>query len=352
MIKKYSSWLCLFLLLSACSKYNTNLKELPTWQSDWLIPMVKGQVSFENIKKFSDSKTTFNIPSLDIGYASGVNINVPPINLPQVGPYAQPLSDWIHSVNFDTLQISLQFQNAFPIPIGAGTQFSFRRSSQVNDPNNIIYTHTLPYDIAPNETYAFDIRVINNYLSDTVFLYLEQFNSPGGNNVIFSNNPSKVNLTVKIIDINRVELNAGKFETETDTVDIDFSNEDLGNDTASYGKLNFFIDNALPIHFYIQVYFLNPVTAQITDSLLAPPFVSNGCTTNASGDPTSVTTNNTSISLSTVRINKIKESTRAIISYKINTLNYPPPYVIMSDKCYLKMQITGDLHLSFNLNSL
>ncbi len=339
-------------LLTACSKYNTNPDELPTWTSDWLIPLVKGKVAFENIKELSDVKTSFNVPSLDIGYTSGSNVNVPPLNISAVGPYKQSLSSWIHLVNFDSLEIILSFQNVFPIAIGAGTKFSFRRSSNINDASNIIFQHNVPNNIAPGATYAFDVNVMNNFLTDTVYIFLEQFTSPGANNVTFSATPSKINVEVKIIDINRVELFANKTLAEIDTVNIDFSNEDTGTDTSNYGKVNFFVDNALPINFFIQVYFLDPISSQITDSLLNNPFNAIGCNTNAIGDPTDVKSSNTSVSLSNSRINKIKNSKRAVLSYKLNTLGYPPPYVIMSDKTYLKLQITGDLHLSFNLNSL
>jgi hypothetical protein len=100
------------------------------------------------------------------------------------------------------------------------------------------------------------------------------------------------------------------------------------------------------------VYFLDPLTATISDSLLSTPLNLVGCTTDANGDPTSVNSSKTSFAISTQRIDKIKKSTKAIVSFRLNTQGYPPPYVMMSDKTYLKLQITGDLHLSFNLNSL
>jgi hypothetical protein len=112
------------------------------------------------------------------------------------------------------------------------------------------------------------------------------------------------------------------------------------------------MDNALPINFFTQVYFLDPVSNTITDSLLNTPLNAIGCSTDANGDPTNVKSTSTSVTINTSRINKIKQAKRAVISYKLNTLGYPPPYVILSDKTYLKIQITGDLHLSFNLNSL
>jgi hypothetical protein len=345
----------ILMILVSCSKYNTNINELPTWNSEWLLPLVKGKLSFENIKELSNAKTSFDVPSIDIGYASGLQVNVPPINLPEVGPYKQPLSNWIHQVQFDSLEIDLSFTNVFPIAVGAGTKFSFRRTPTTADPNNIIYQHTITNDIAPNQSYTFNVDVINYAVSDTLYLYLEQFNSPGGNNVTFTSNPSKINIEVQIIDIKKVELYPDKSVVEQDTVEIDFGDEDTntgGLDTSSNGTVNFFIDNALPINCYTQVYFLDPVSSVIKDSLLSTPLNIVGCNTDANGDPTNVKSSKTSFFISSQRIDQIKKSTKAIIVFKLNTNGYPPPYVLMSDQTYLKLQITGDLKLSFNLNSL
>jgi hypothetical protein len=355
MKKLYIILLGFGILLSACSKYNTDLNEFPSWNSDWVLPLVKGKVSFENIKQLSNAKTSFDVPSIDIGYASGIQLNVPQISIPEVGPYKQPLSDWIHAIEFDSLEIDLSFTNVFPIAVGAGTKFSFRRTPTTADPTNIIYQHTVASDIAPGQNYTFKVDVINNSVSDTLYLYLEQFNSPGGNNVTFTTAPSKISIEVQIIDIKKVELFANKFVVERDTIDIDFGNEDTetgGLDTSSYGTVNFFIDHALPINCYTQIYFYDTVSNSISDSLLSSPLNLVGCTTDANGDPTSVNSSKTSFAISTQRIDKIKKSTKAIVSFRLNTQGYPPPYVMMSDKTYLKLQITGDLHLSFNLNSL
>lgn len=345
----------LLLLAVSCGKYNTNLNELPSSDTDWLLPLVKGRISFDNLKKLNSSTISFDIPSTDIGFASGIQLNVPGISIPELGPYNQPLSDWIHTVQFDTLEISLSFQNSFPIPIGAGTQFSFRRTGTTADPNNIVYQHTVASDIAPGQPYSFTIDVNNNAVSDTLFLFLEQFSSPGGNNVTFSSTPSKIDVTVDIIDIKKVELNVNKSTIELDTVEVDFGSEETNTgpiDTSSNGNVHFFIDHALPIHMNAQVYFLDPLTSVVTDSLLSAPLNLIGCNTDANGHPLNVNASKTSIYISNQRIQQIRKSKRAVLSFRMNTNGYPGPYVQMSDQTYLNMQITGDLHLSFNLNDL
>lgn len=342
-------------LLTSCGKYNTNLNELPSSDTDWLLPLVKGRVSFDNLKKLNSSTISFDIPSTDIGFASGVQLNVPGISIPELGPYVQPLSDWIHTVQFDTLQISLRFQNSFPIPIGAGTKFSFRSSNSTATQGNVIYEHTVPANIEPGAPYTFTVDVVNNSVSDSIFLFMEQFNSPGGNNVTFSSSPSKMDVTVEIIDIKKVELNVAKSTVELDTVDVDFGSEDTNTgavDTSSSGNVHFFIDHALPINMYAQIYFLDPISSLPVDSLLNAPLNLIGCQTDANGHPLNVNSSKNTLTITNQRLQRIKKSKQAILSFRMNTNGYPGPYVQMSDQTYLKMQITGDLHLSFNLNDL
>lgn len=345
----------MLLSFSACTKFSGNLNELPTSNSDWLLPLVKGKVGFDNLKRLNTTSIGFDLPSDSLGFTSGISVNVPGITVPELGPYIQPLSDWIHDVEFDTLQLKLTFSNVFPIAVGAGTRFSFRKSIGTGDPSNIIYQHIVPTDIPPGQPYSFEVKVVNNSIGSSLYMYLEQLTSPGGNNVVFSSAPSRIELEVGIIDIKKVELNVGKSAVELDTVDINFGDEEHNTgqvDTSSYGTLNFFFDHALPIHMSAQIYFLDPLNGQVLDSLLTPPFALNGCQTNTAGDPLNVNSSKNSLFISTSRINKIRQAQKAVVSFQMNTNGYPGPYVQMSDKTYLALQITGDLHLSINLNDL
>jgi hypothetical protein len=192
-------------------------------------------------------------------------------------------------------------------------------------------------------------------MSDTIYLYLEQFSSPGGNNVTFSTSPSKIELTVKIIDVKKVEMHPNKSVTESDTLDIEFGEDgdDSGDlDTSSYATVHLFVDHALPINFFTQIYFLDPLSSVVTDSLFDNSLNLIGIQTNMDGNPLSVNTTKHSVFISPARINHIKKSSRAVIQFRMNTNGYPGPYVNLSDQTYLQMQLTGDLHLRFNLNSL
>lgn len=343
--------LSLFFVLS-CNKYKIDVDNLPSWSSDWLIPILKGKFEFETIKELNQSETSFDVPSVDIGFASGTTINVPSFTLSEVGPYAQPFGEWIHAIHFDSLEIKLTFRNVFPIAIGAGTQFSFRREADINDPSNLIYQHTISADILPNEEYSFSIVINDNFISDTTFLYLEQFNSPGGNNVTFSTTPCTIDIALQVIDINRVELNTNKSLSVHDTLEINLANDsNTLDDSSNQAVINVFFENAFPINQKVQIYFLDASSNLITDSLFDMPLVSLGSTNDAQGNPITTTKNQTSVTISKSSVQKIQQSKKAILSYDMNTNGYSTPTVVANDKTYFDIQLTGDLHVSFKLKS-
>ncbi len=344
----FSFWIVLFV--SSCTK--TDFKELPTWNADWLLPLAHLKTSFETIKVLSKTKTTIQVPALDIGFISNSNVNVPPLSFSKVGPYKIPLSSWINTVHFDSLKINLSFTNIFPITISSGTKFSFRRTPDVNATDNIIYQYVASNNIATNESIQFNVAILNDFMTDTVYFYLEQFTSPGASNVVFSDQPCVIQIELDIIDLNKVTLYANKSAVEIDTVKIDFSKEEAPVDSTNKGIVHFYVDNGLPINFGIQLYFLDSATNQVSDSLMSPPFDIKGGQMDAGGSPMNVISQKSSMVISTDRLNRIKRANRAIFSFKINTQGYPPPYVLMNDNAYLKLQITGDLHLSIQLNSL
>ena len=142
---------------------------------------------------------------------------------------------------------------------------------------------------------------------------------------------------------------------EGDTVEIDFGDEETNTgplDTSSHATVKFFLDHALPINMAAQILFLDPISNQVTDSLLNPAVSVVGCNTNASGDPVNTNSSKNTIYISNARVDAIKKSKKAIVMFRLNTNGYPGPYVNLSDNTYLRLQITGDLHLSFNLNSI
>lgn len=338
------------MLLAACSKYNFSDKKWPAWESEWLLPLLKGAFNFEDIRELSQTKTTYNVPAMDIGFAEGVTVDVPVLDLPEVGPYKQALSPWIESVSFDSLRINLSFDNLFPIAIDAGTHFSFRKSEGTTSPSNLIYEHIVTSRIEPGARYSFDVVVQQNSLEDTLYIYLENFKSPGADDVVFATTPCVLQVETKVIDLKQVGLYSGKWLVETDTLGIEWGADDLEfEDTVSTARIHCYIENALPVNQYLQIYFLDPITAQPIDSLLNLPLNISGCQTDAAGVPVNTTQASTSVDLSVNRVRKIRNTQRAVFYYQLNTLGYSQPVIRAGEQTYFSIQLTGDLKLHFKL---
>ncbi len=339
-----------FIAISILSCNKFKIADTIGLESDWLLPLAKGKIGFKNLKELENNSMSHNIPSFDIGYNPGVLINVPPLNIPEVGPYAQPIMSWIKSLKVKNLNLALSFTNAFPISIGTGTKISFRRDPNTSDASNLIYSHTVLNDILPNQQYDFNIEILNSIIEDTVFIYLEQFTSPGGNNITFSTTPSKLSITLKVLEIENIELYTNNQALFNDTILATFNQETNGLDTTVSGKINVFVDNAMPVNTKFQLYFIDSLTNIIIDSLFSVPFLTSGINTNPlTGAPLTINNSKSEISVNAAKVQRIKSANKAIIDIDLNTNGYSTPTVLANDETYLGIQFTGDLKLKLKI---
>ncbi|MBP6455914.1 MAG: hypothetical protein KA275_04210 [Chitinophagaceae bacterium] len=341
--------ICFVLLnIYSCNKFK--IADQIGLESDWLLPLAKGKIGFKNLKELENNSLSHDIPSFDIGYNPGVPINVPALNIPEVGPYAQPIMGWIKSLKVKNLKIELSFTNAFPITIGTGTKISFRRDANTSDATNLIYSHTVLNDILPNQQYDFSIDILNSVIEDTVFIYLEQFSSPGGNNITFSTTPSILSISLKVLEIENVELYTNKQASFNDTVQANFSQDTNGFDTTVSGKINVFVDNAMPLNTNFQLYFIDSLTNNIIDSLFNTRLIVQGINTNSlTGTPLSINSSKNEILVNAAKVQRIKSANKAIIDFDLNTNGYSTPTVLANDETYLGIQFTGDLKLKLKI---
>ena len=187
-------------------------------------------------------------------------------------------------------------------------------------------------------------------IEDTVFIYLEQFTSPGGNNITFSTTPSKLSISLKVLEIENVELYTNKQASFNDTVQANFSQDTNGFDTTVSGKINVFVDNAMPLNTNFQLYFIDSLTNNIIDSLFNTRLIVQGINTNSiTGAPISINSSKNEILVNAAKVQRIKSSNKAIIDFDLNTNGYSTPTVLANDETYLGIQFTGDLKLKLKI---
>jgi len=219
------------------------------------------------------------------------------------------------------------------------------------NPANIIYTYTIPKDVAPNETFTINLKVINKSFEDTIFLYLDQFTSIGGTNVTFTPTPTLLTLKLKVLIMKSIEIYTNKSFVSNEIIGLDLSSNSNSSsnsnfsDTSATGNVTIYLDNLMPVNVGMQIYFLASDTITVVDSLFSTPLTITGATTDAVGEPLNSTKSKSSIEVSVKRIENMKACKNIKFKFLFNTLGYPSTYVVANKNAKLSIQIVGDLNL-------
>ncbi len=342
----------LFILLISifgCKKFQ---QPNPQLHPEWLAPIAKTSVTLETLSLLDSTKFTRKIPSLDLGFPTGITLNVPALYFSHLGPYPLAVSDWIKEIQVHTLDLTISLSNSFPIKIGAGTIITIRNAADTLNNQNIISQHALPNDVLPGETFIFNVQLNDKSIDDTVFFYLDNFNSPAKNNVTFSNSPTFITVGLNIIAVDRIKFSPDKTKSihDTSAFSIDSkTNTQAVDDSTLEGKLVVYIDNAFPLNAVFQIYFLDASRRNVIDSLFENGIRLNAATTDASGSPLNVQHGVDSVLISSSHLQKIKLAKYAVTSLDLNTVNNQSQDVNANNETYLNIQIVGDLKMNFHL---
>lgn len=342
---------CTFVLLSmaSCKKFVPEFSEADDLESEWLFPAVYTTVDFQTLKEVENQTFVIQVPSIDIGYASNIPFEVPPITLAQVGPYVVPISNFFERIQFNLLSVNVSLQNKFPLTIEAGTRVAFRNSAGTADDSNLIYRYALQSDVPPDGAISIETEVLSNFISDTLYVWLENFQSPGGSNLSFSSLPSTIQVQFKVIDLDYVEM------TEQSTFNTEQAlaiNVDAEVDTTSanaVGTAYVYLDNAMPLDQTVQVYFLNAAD-QVIDSLFTSPATALAAAVDPQGNPLEVRSSRAEAPISYERWQRITDSNRAVIRYGLATGIGTDGVVRAASTTYLNAQLVFNVRLSVGFN--
>jgi len=331
------------VLLASCNK-DINLDK---WDPQMLMPIVKASATVENVADLRDRSFVQQIPALDIGYTTGVQVNVPPTQRAFVGPYAYTLSDYFNSVQVDSAVFSVELTNSFPISISSGTRIVFRSSPETASRSNIVYEYVLAQDVPAGGTYSkFTDILINRTITSRIFLFLEDFKSPGGEDVIFGSQPSEVRFEIKFLSVFKAGINTGREYTICDTTGMELAGAVTNfSDSTADGTLKLFINSSMPVNFTYQIYFFDETKTELIDSLYHGDMVSPGCKADLSGVPYGSVEKKFEISISAERMRNLKRAKYMAYKFRGDTHGYTTPVVYIKGDCFLQMQLTGDIKL-------
>lgn len=328
------------LLMSACQKIVLDENE---WQSDWLLPILKAKLTMAQLKEVKKQTISYSIPATDLGFTENVAIDVPAVSITNLGPYIQPLSDWVQSVTIDTLAIRIDINNVFPIAIGAGTQLTVRNSADTMITSNIVTCLTIPADILPGQRFESSIQVSKSTLEDNLYLFVDVLNTPGGTQVSFSTSPTLINISLEVIDLSKIRIYPSKEYTNKDTFKIDFSNQYTNIDSMANGNVTVSLENGLPIQTQVQLYFLDATKSTVIDSMFVSSFEVQAGITDLNGFTSQSSTSSSTITLSAEKISRIRQARYAAVQYALSTPPNNGNSILIDKTAYLELFISGDL---------
>jgi hypothetical protein len=255
----------------------------------------------------------------------------------------------------DTLDFSGTLANFFPVAIGPGTRVVMRTSRDTSSDANIAGYAPIPNTVPAGQNFTFDIKVLNKTLSDSVFFFLENFNTPAYSGVTFSNAPTSLDVTLKVLTASYVEIYTGRTYVSSDTTEFSAGTDDqIGgrtggtlSDTSTAGVITVFTDNSLPANASIQIYFLDASRAKVIDSLFYPTaFNVERGRTDGAGNPSYVASASIKVPVTRLKLDHVKQAAYVVSRFQFNTMNTPGLYVATNKNPKLDIQLTGDLKLN------
>ena len=340
------------VLFMSCQKLTKNLDEFDAPDQEWLLPIAKSTINFEDIREITDINLELNINPDSLNLPSNVLIDVPPFLEPILGPYALSLPTIIREVHFDSLSFAITITNSFPFTISAGTEVIYRNSQATASESNVLLRWMLLEDLLPGESRSIQQTVGSNFVQDAVFVFIENFSTPGGNNLFIANTPFLIETNFKLIDISKIELNEGHTLTSIDTVGIviDLPDEDEYNESSSGGTATLYFDNTLPVNQRFQAYFLR--NDMVVDSLLVNPVLIDPSLNNPEGSPLNIVSSASTAPLSWERLNNLSSCDKLVIHHLISTIDNPNAPIVANETAALKVQLVVDLKINLSFFNL
>ncbi|MBL7766724.1 MAG: hypothetical protein JNJ58_11550 [Chitinophagaceae bacterium] len=340
----------ILFLLSACGKRIVDNTPL---ESNWLLPLVKGNISLNDLSRLEGTTFDYVITPAQINQPTNTPVSSPAFTVDFIGPFTVPTQDIIKYLKVDSIELGIHLKNIFPVNIQSGFTVTLRSSDNTASSSNVLFSKTFSNAIAAQSQDSLPLSIHNVTIADSLYFYIENLNIDAFNQVVFNENVP-VQFTIDKVRLNELAFFPNKNFSISDTVE--FSSGDLssiydagGNtlaDSAVSGFLNLFTDNGLPVNLRMQMTFLKnnlPV-----DSVFENSFILNGAGVDAAGIPNSIDAKKNSVAIRKVKLKNIESCDRMIYSFSINTDGYTSPQVIMGKQNKLALQIVSDIALMLN----
>ncbi len=224
-----------------------------------LAPALKTEIDVYDFDKLLNQNSEYRISPSDVGIPPGTTFpSFPGYNGDGIKLPSQYLNifDIAEKIYLDTINATLSFTNTFPVSILPHTRFVLRDSA---NPNTILFNDSIPTGtkVLPGETYTVNFVRSKEIVQSTLEFFVQDLHLEEGNNVTFSGEDFVINLNVKVVDIDKVELKNNVTYNDTTISDFNINIPNPGDTSAYSGSLSIFLTNKYPAGFDLRLELLD-----------------------------------------------------------------------------------------------
>lgn len=349
-IMRYLLIIACCLTIVSCKKHEVDNSPI---ESNWLLPLIKGKVSLNDLSQLEGKKFSYQITPEDIGMTSNTTVSSPELQIDNIGPFAIPTQEIIKYLKVDSFEIGMNIHNLFPVNFNSGFTVTMRSSNDTTIASNILFTKTFSNALGINAKDSLPLSITNVTIDDSLYFFIENIHIDEFTNVVFNQN-IPIEFSINKVRLNEIALFSNQSIDLADTVDFEAGDlssiYDTGNgaisDSSVSGYFNFFTDNGLPIFSRMQMIFLKDAVRK--DSVFENSFILDGANVDAFGLPINTVSKKNTVNIRKSKLKNIEASNKIIYSFSINTNGYTVPYVVISKNNWLALQIVSDLKLIIN----
>ena len=345
----------LFIFIFCCSLFSCKkhvVDDSPI-ESNWLLPLIKGNVSLNDLTQLEGKSFQYQISPDDIGMPPNQMVSSPDLEIDFLGPFAIPTQDIIKYLKVDSIEVGMNIHNLFPVNFKSGFTVTLRSSKDTATTNNILFSSTFSNALQSNGKDSILLNITNVTINDSVYFFIEHLRIDAFTNVVF-NESIPIEFFINKVRLNEVALFSNQSIDMSDTVAFEpgdlSSVYNSGNsaisDSSFSGYFNFYTDNAMPIYSRLQMIFMKDAVKK--DSVFENSFMLDGASVDGAGNTTNVVSKKNTVNIRKSKLKNIEGSNKIVYSFSINTNGYPVPYVVISKNNLLGLQIVSDLKLIIN----
>lgn len=227
------------------------------WKPQVLTPLVTTTVNFYDLNALNGVTGQYTIAPERLGipdFRFDVAIDVPPLGPIDLPPNFISMAEYLTLLEVNAARVDLTLNNAFPIPVGAGTRIVCQDSLTGAE----VFSYTLPETVAPGGEIDIPVTLADAAIPTRMAILVKDFVSPGAAGVIFSLSPLTIQAKLQVLDLKQAHVRPGlEFELEESVSDFSLDLEELKDTAAIGGTLSVYIDHRFPAEAEVFAEFLD-----------------------------------------------------------------------------------------------